>query len=134
MRLSAVALGCAVSLSVSAQQDNTSNEQQVSPDVERITVYGRQNRVVMNSGLATKSDMSLMETPAAVVVVDQELITTQGATELQALLRNISGVTQAGNNYGIGDNIVIRGLGRTTPMMACMVAPDWGIPSTRPAH
>ncbi|KIO37205.1 TonB-dependent receptor [Shewanella sp. cp20] len=111
MRLSAVALGCAVSLSVSAQQDNTSIEQQASPDVERITVYGRQNRVVMNSGLATKSDMSLMETPAAVVVVDEELITTQGATELQALLRNISGVTQAGNNYGIGDNIVIRGLG-----------------------
>ncbi|QYJ81370.1 TonB-dependent receptor [Shewanella aegiceratis] len=111
MRLSAVALGCAVSLSVSAEQHNTSIEQQASTEVERITVYGRQNKVVMNSGLATKSDMSLMETPAAVVVVDEELITTQGATELQELLRNISGVTQAGNNYGIGDNIVIRGLG-----------------------
>lgn len=111
MRLSAVALGCAVSLSVSAEQHNTSIEQQASAEVERITVYGRQNKVVMNSGLATKSDMSLMETPAAVVVVDEELITTQGATELQELLRNISGVTQAGNNYGIGDNIVIRGLG-----------------------
>ncbi len=30
---------------------------------------------------------------------------------LQDVLSNISGVTQAGNNYGIGDNIVVRGLG-----------------------
>jgi outer membrane receptor protein involved in Fe transport len=52
-----------------------------------------------------------METPAAVVIVDQELIETQGTDNLQDLIRNISGVTQAGNNYGIGDNIVIRGLG-----------------------
>ncbi|MFV7769549.1 TonB-dependent receptor [Shewanella marisflavi] len=111
LRLSAVALGCALSLSVSAEQNHSIFEQKASTDVERITVYGRQNRVVMNSGLATKSDMSLMETPAAVVIVDEELISTQGATELQELLRNISGVTQAGNNYGIGDNIVIRGLG-----------------------
>lgn len=80
-------------------------------DVEHITVYGRQNQVVMNSGLATKSDMSLMETPAAVVIVDEELIKAQGADSLQDLVRNISGVTQAGNNYGIGDNLVIRGLG-----------------------
>ena len=52
-----------------------------------------------------------METPAPVVVVDQELINSQGATNLQDLVRNIGGVTQAGNNYGIGDNLVIRGLG-----------------------
>ncbi|SQH75843.1 TonB-dependent receptor [Shewanella benthica] len=80
-------------------------------DIERITVYGRQNQVVMNSGLATKSNMSLMETPAAVVIVDEELINAQGVNNLQDLVRNISGVTQAGNNYGIGDNLVIRGLG-----------------------
>ncbi|MCO6355825.1 TonB-dependent receptor [Pseudoalteromonas shioyasakiensis] len=79
--------------------------------VERITVYDNQNRVVLESGLATKSNMTLMETPAPVVVVDQELINSQGATNLQDLVRNISGVTQAGNNYGIGDNLVIRGLG-----------------------
>ena len=85
--------------------------EQALDNVERITVYGRQNQVVMNSGLATKSDMSLMETPAAVVVVDQELIQAQAVTNLQDLVRNISGVTQAGNNYGIGDNLVIRGLG-----------------------
>ena len=82
-----------------------------SEHYERMTVYGRQNQVVMNSGLATKSDMSLMETPAAVVIVDETLIDSQGITNMQDLVRNISGVTQAGNNYGIGDNIVVRGLG-----------------------
>jgi outer membrane receptor protein involved in Fe transport len=80
-------------------------------DVEHVTVYGRQNQVVMNSGLATKSNMSLMETPAAVVIVDEALINAQGVNDLQDLVRNISGVTQSGNNYGIGDNLVIRGLG-----------------------
>lgn len=90
---------------------NVQAEELKNKDVERITVYGRQNQVVMNSGLATKSDMSLMETPAAVVIVDEDLINAQGVNNLQDLVRNISGVTQAGNNYGIGDNLVIRGLG-----------------------
>ncbi|MGO2478119.1 MAG: TonB-dependent receptor [Pseudoalteromonas sp.] len=80
-------------------------------DIERISVYQKQNKVVLNSGLATKSNMSLMETPAPVVVIDHEIIESQGVDNLQELARNISGVTQAGNNYGIGDNLVIRGLG-----------------------
>ncbi|WP_394203197.1 TonB-dependent receptor [Shewanella waksmanii] len=122
-RFSLLAVACAASFSsagVLAQQADVSAENPASvsqaeaeknKDVEHITVYGRQNHVVMNSGLATKSDMSLMETPAAVVIVDEELINAQGADSLQDLVRNISGVTQAGNNYGIGDNLVIRGLG-----------------------
>lgn len=108
-RYSVLAIACAstfLATNVYAEQTDESLD-----NVERITVYGRQNQVVMNSGLATKSDMSLMETPAAVVVVDQELIQAQALTNLQDLVRNISGVTQAGNNYGIGDNLVIRGLG-----------------------
>ena len=87
------------------------NESQVNSDIERISVYEQQNRVVMNSGLATKSDMSLMETPAPVVIVDKALIASQGIDSLQDVIRNVSGLTQAGNNYGIGDNLVIRGLG-----------------------
>ncbi|GAA78211.1 TonB-dependent siderophore receptor [Pseudoalteromonas sp. BSi20495] len=80
-------------------------------DIERISVYEKQNRVVMSSGLATKSDMSLMETPAPVVIIDRELIESQGVDNLQDLVRNVSGLTQAGNNYGIGDNLIVRGLG-----------------------
>ncbi|MCU8022143.1 MULTISPECIES: TonB-dependent receptor [unclassified Shewanella] len=110
-RLSLTALTCLSVLSQTASAEANSVSANTEANVERITVYGRQNSVVKNSGLATKSDMSLMETPAAVVIVDQELIETQGTDNLQDLIRNISGVTQAGNNYGIGDNIVIRGLG-----------------------
>ncbi|MBQ4798798.1 TonB-dependent receptor [Pseudoalteromonas sp. MMG006] len=84
--------------------------QSAEEDIERISVYQKQNQVVMSSGLATKSDMSLMETPAPVVVIDRELIESQGVDSLQELTRNVSGLTQAGNNYGIGDNLVIRGL------------------------
>ncbi|KVX00873.1 TonB-dependent receptor [Shewanella frigidimarina] len=96
---------------VAAQSSDDKANASPSANYERITVYGRQNQVVMNSGLATKSDMSLMETPAAVVIVDEALIDAQGITNMQDLVRNISGVTQAGNNYGIGDNLVVRGLG-----------------------
>ncbi len=118
-RFSLLAVACASALFsgfISANEQNKSAEavqekKLKNKDVELITVYGRQNQVVMNSGLATKSNMSLMETPAAVVIVDEELINAQGVNNLQDLVRNISGVTQAGNNYGIGDNIVIRGLG-----------------------
>ncbi|ATC94817.1 TonB-dependent receptor [Pseudoalteromonas tunicata] len=108
---SILAVACAAAFS-SVHADptlqQTSTEQN---ELEQITVYGRQNNVVKDSGLATKSNMSLMETPAAVVVVDKALISTQGVDNLQDLVRNISGVTQAGNNYGIGDNLVVRGLG-----------------------
>ncbi|GMA82866.1 hypothetical protein GCM10025855_23990 [Shewanella glacialipiscicola] len=109
--LSLTALACLSVLSYTAYAESNLVSANTEANIERITVYGKQNSVVKNSGLATKSDMSLMETPAAVVIVDQELIQAQGATHLQDLIRNISGVTQAGNNYGIGDNLVIRGLG-----------------------
>lgn len=111
--LSLIAAACAVSPFTYAQAKADANNSSATDnsDIEVISVYGRQNQVVMNSGLATKSDMSLMETPAAVVIVDSELINAQGVSNLQDLVRNISGVTQAGNNYGIGDNLVVRGLG-----------------------
>ena len=110
-RLSAVAVACSTLLSLPSFADDNTQKQVTNDNIERVTVYGRQNKVVMDSGLATKSNMSLMETPAAVVVVDSALIEAQGVTDLQDLLIDISGVTQAGNNYGIGDNVAIRGLG-----------------------
>ncbi|MCV2884866.1 TonB-dependent receptor [Aestuariibacter sp. AA17] len=82
-----------------------------SEALEKITVYGRHNALILNSGTATKSNMSLMDTPAAIVVVDKTLLDQQNAFSLQDALRNVSGLGQAGNNYGIGDNLVVRGLG-----------------------
>ncbi|WP_133407284.1 TonB-dependent receptor [Parashewanella tropica] len=110
-RLSLLAAACSSVLVFPSVQAETVDSEQADKDIERVTVYGRQNKVVMDSGLATKSNMSLMETPAAVVVVDQQLLNSQGLDDLQSALRNISGVIQSGNNYGIGDNIVVRGLG-----------------------
>lgn len=78
---------------------------------EEMTVYGRQNSLILNSGTATKSDMELMEIPASVIVIDKEPLEQQGINDFQGAIRNISGLNQAGNNYGIGDNLVIRGLG-----------------------
>ncbi|MDP2713759.1 TonB-dependent siderophore receptor [Rheinheimera sp.] len=79
--------------------------------IERISVYGTHNQLILASGTATKSDMALMQTPAAVVVVDSELLASQNNSTLQEALRNISGLGQAGNNYGIGDTLILRGLG-----------------------
>ncbi|MBQ4830141.1 TonB-dependent receptor [Alteromonas sp. MMG017] len=90
----------------------TQKEQKVQDEnLDVITVYGRHNRLILESGTATKSNMSLMETPAAVVVVDGTLLREQGVDTLQESIRNISGLTQDGNNYGVGDNLAIRGLG-----------------------
>jgi len=80
-------------------------------EIEKITVYGRHNQLILESGTATKSNMSLMETPAAIVVIDSALINSQGYDSLQESIRNISGLSQDGNNYGVGDNLAIRGLG-----------------------
>lgn len=80
-------------------------------DIEKLTVYGRHNSLVLSSGTATKSNMELMETPAAVVVVDEFLLQQQSNSTLQDAIRNVSGLTQAGNNYGIGDSLIVRGLG-----------------------
>ena len=54
--------------------------------------------------------MALIDTPATVTVIDRELIDAQLAVTLQDVLRNASGVNQAGNNYGIGDFFQSRGL------------------------
>lgn len=82
-----------------------------SQELEEVTIYGRHNKLILESGTATKSNMQLIETPAAVVVVDRKLLDDQVANTLQDTVRNISGLSQAGNNYSIGDNLLIRGLG-----------------------
>ena len=93
-------------------EDTVVQEQKATDEnLDIITVYGRHNRLILESGTATKSNMSLMETPAAVVLVDGTLLKEQGVDTLQESIRNISGLTQDGNNYGVGDNLAIRGLG-----------------------
>lgn len=102
------ALLVTVSVPILANETNVSSEE---AELEQITVYGKHNQLILESGTATKSNMSLMQTPAAVVVVDKLLFTEQAGATLQESLRNVSGLSQDGNNYGVGDNLAIRGLG-----------------------
>lgn len=115
IKLSAVAIAMALATSThaadSAKDNKAKNKIEAENAIEKITIYGRHNTLILNSGTATKSNMSLMETPAAVVVVDKQLLKEQASVTLQDVLTNVSGLSQAGNNYGIGDNLVIRGLG-----------------------
>lgn len=112
-RFSPELLGRALLLSsiLAPQMAISQNTEVVSESLEEVTIYGRHNQLILESGTATKSNMQLMETPAAVVVVDRELFDNQGVDTLQDSIRNVSGLSQAGNNYGIGDNLQIRGLG-----------------------
>ena len=101
-RWSVIAL-VGISGSVSAQE---------APELSDVVVNGMDQQLPPQvASTATKSSMSLLQTPAALVVIDSELLQSQGAQTLQDSIRNISGISQAGNNYGIGDNLVIRGLG-----------------------
>lgn len=115
VKLSAVAVAIALANSAqaadAANNKKTTDKKNANAAIEKITVYGRHNQLILESGTATKSNMSLMETPAAVVVVDKLLLEEQATATLQDSLRNVSGLSQAGNNYGIGDNLQIRGLG-----------------------
>ena len=57
-----------------AKDKASTSKKDAKTAIEKITVYGRHNQLILNSGTATKSNMSLMETPAAVVVVDKLLL------------------------------------------------------------
>ncbi|MDY6976194.1 MAG: TonB-dependent receptor [Pseudomonadota bacterium] len=115
--LSLLSVTSTVTATSALAQDNDaetpvdSQAQSAEENLDVITVYGRHNRLILESGTATKSNMSLMETPAAIVVVDGTLLREQGVDTLQESIRNISGLSQDGNNYGVGDNLAIRGLG-----------------------
>ncbi|MCB4799321.1 TonB-dependent receptor domain-containing protein [Neotamlana laminarinivorans] len=82
-----------------------------SENLNEVVVNGKNiEAVIVETRTATKSNMSLMNTPAAIVAVNRGILDQQGITNLQDAIRNVSGVTQAGNNYNIGDNLIIRGL------------------------
>lgn len=109
--ISSASIAEEISSSLSEPLTNVTNQKSDKESIEKISVYGRHNSLILESGTATKSNMTLMQTPAAIVVVDKLLLNEQASNTLQDSLRNISGLTQAGNNYGIGDNLSIRGLG-----------------------
>lgn len=87
--------------------------QESSEELDEVVVNGlnKDEQLILESKTATKSNMSLMNTPAPIVVVGKGVLNQQANITLQEAIRNVSGLTQAGNNFGIGDNLIIRGLG-----------------------
>ena len=79
--------------------------------LDEIVVIGQRLATIPSvATTTTKSSLALVDTPATVTVIDRELIDSQLAVTLQDVLRNASGVNQAGNNYGVGDFFQSRGL------------------------
>ena len=102
--LSALALSVlAPALAQTASSDGpelfTLDKMVVEADTEKISV----------AYTPMKSGAALIDTPASVSIATKELLSSQGATSLQDAIRNISGLMHEGNNYGIGDQLAIRG-------------------------
>ena len=80
-------------------------------DIEEVVVRAQLLATIPSvASTATKSDLALIDTPATVTVINRELMDSQVAVNLQDVLRNASGINQAGNNYGVGDFLQSRGL------------------------
>lgn len=100
-----------VLLSAPAMTQAPAQAQEAPSLDERIVVEGTaSNFVPVEASTAVKSALPLIDTPAAITVIESGLIRSQSAVDLQDILRNASGLNQAGNNYGIGDFLSIRGL------------------------
>lgn len=107
--------GCSVTVLALCLWPSPSNAQ--TPDTPRpdsedvIIVNGQKLATIPTEAVtATKTSIPLIDVPATVTVINRALIDSQAATDLQDVLRNSSGVNQAGNNFGIGDYLQSRGL------------------------
>lgn len=80
-------------------------------DGDVITVTGEaEGRTLATPVQAAKLDIPLQDTPQSVVVVQQELLQSQGFFSLRDALRNVPGLTMgAGENSRTGDRLNIRG-------------------------
>jgi iron complex outermembrane receptor protein len=86
--------------------------EQSEEDEEEITVTEEQpgGYRVPNSSGATGTDTPILETPASVQVIPQEVIRDQQAFQLNDVLNNVSGVNYRGDVQGrSGDTFILRG-------------------------
>jgi iron complex outermembrane receptor protein len=82
------------------------------PEVEVQGVSLQESYSAPNTTTATKTDTPLMDTPASVQVVTQQILQDQKATTLDQALANISGVRSS--NTGWEENIYLRGFSTST--------------------
>lgn len=82
-----------------------------SDGIERTTRSDTQGKGFQreSSSVGTKFDTPIFETPFSVYAVPSDVLQAQAATRLEEALRNVSGVQQAFNFGGGGQNFIIRG-------------------------
>lgn len=80
------------------------------PEVKVDAPYSRP-AVPDRATTGTKTDTPLMDIPASIQVVPKEVFAEQGAYSLDAVTRNVSGVSLAAQSaYGFFNNFLVRGL------------------------
>ena len=111
----AVALACG-GFSAQAQNATLGFEQTAGQDGDQGSDHKAQQHVeisgrVGNDSASTKSNASLRDTPLSISVVTADVLQEQGAINLDAAIKNVSGLTQSSsNNYGYFNNYIARGL------------------------
>ena len=68
-------------------------------------------KVLKKDGVALKSKKSIKDIPVSVFSIDKTVYETQGFNNVQDLTGQVSNLAPAGWDYGVGDNLEIRGLG-----------------------
>lgn len=94
-----------------AEQIQGSDEQAEEDEPIEIVVTGEQETgyVAPNATTATRTDTPLLDTPASIQVIPQQVIEDQGATDLSDALRNVSGVVTSTSSRDIFSGFTIRG-------------------------
>ncbi len=102
-RLSAIALGAALTLIASSIQaqaqtqaqttDDKSDNKASDPKSQRVEITGTASRLDERPSTSSRLSMSLRETPASVTVVNREVIDSMGALNTQDVLKAVPGVT-----------------------------------------
>ncbi|MEO1349769.1 MAG: TonB-dependent siderophore receptor [Cyanobacteria bacterium J06635_15] len=85
---------------------------QTLDDTIQITVTGEQDDddyLVPNASTATRTDTSILDTPASIQVIPQQVLEDQQVIRLEDALSNLSGVTFAGTFAGLDVDFNIRG-------------------------
>ena len=103
----AVSTACCT-LSVQAQNIQLGNDDlSDGKSIQHVEISGRAG----NDVASTKSTASLRDTPLTISVLTADLLQDQGALTLDAVIKNVSGLTQSStNNYGYFNNYLARGL------------------------
>lgn len=87
-----------------------------APDTLRIVVTGEEtdDYLVPNASTATRTDTSILDTPASIQVIPRQVLEDQQVTRLDEALNNVSGVTFGGTFVNTSLNFNIRGFDAPT--------------------